>query len=452
VGVFAASVKYDGKAVPGSTLGDADVSGMDLNELEQAAQKLFDSTVITIKIDDEHAPGAQAELSVKPSELNMELDAKATAENVMAEGDAEFVLIRYLPLQTKHSILSMTYSTEALRTYVRTSHPAAFADPVDPQVSYDKETQTFVVEPQRSGRDVGDEEANRIAYEVAAHPGEVTIDLKISETQSPISDEAANQAAEKAKALLGLNLSFTAEDGKEAAATEDDIASLIVFKSDDKLGTMTPDVSPEKAFDYVRGALSDELGTMPENRKTIEDGNGKVLLTIGKGKDGTQVADAAGVTSKIVDALKNAAPLELTVSLEKEEAGSTPVVPEEGERWAEVNLSKQTAYIYEGNKIIRTCVISSGTAKHRTRVGSFKVWLKVRMQDMKGGNKEDGSYYYTENVPWITYFDGGIGFHYAYWHNNFGRPMSHGCINMRLSDAKYTYDYLKKGDRVIVHY
>jgi lipoprotein-anchoring transpeptidase ErfK/SrfK len=451
-GVYAASVTYDGRAVPGSRLGDTDVSGMEPKEIEQTAQRLFDSTVITIKINDERASASPTKLTVKPADLNMALDPKATAENVMAEADSEFILIRYLPLPTKHTILSMTYSTEALKEFLRKSHPASFTDPEDPQVSYNRETQTFEVQPQKSGLGISDDEANRIAYEVASNPGEVTIELNMSETKAAISDEAANQAADKAKALLGAHLNFTVEGGGKAAATEDDIGGMVVFKPDAKNGTITREISPEKAVDYVRGALTDKLGTAPENMKTIEDGNGRVLLTVSKGKEGTQVADAPDVAAKIVAALKDAAPLDLTVTLEKKEVGVTPVVPEEGERWAEVNLTKQRAYIYEGNKLIRECVISSGTAKHRTRVGSFKVWLKVRIQDMKGGNKEDGSYYYTKNVPWITYFDGGIGFHYAYWHNNFGRPMSHGCINMKLSDAKYTYDYLKKGDRVIVHY
>ncbi|MDR2610153.1 MAG: L,D-transpeptidase family protein [Clostridiales Family XIII bacterium] len=116
-----------------------------------------------------------------------------------------------------------------------------------------------------------------------------------------------------------------------------------------------------------------------------------------------------------------------------------------GKRWAEVDLSDQIAYFYDGDMLMRTCVISSGAAAHKTQVGNFRVWAKVRKQDMSGPG------YYTKNVEWITYFDGGIAFHYAYWHNSFGRPVSHGCINMKKDDAIFSYNFLQKGDKVVVH-
>jgi lipoprotein-anchoring transpeptidase ErfK/SrfK len=165
-----------------------------------------------------------------------------------------------------------------------------------------------------------------------------------------------------------------------------------------------------------------------------------------------KVADAEGVAARIVTALETEKPLSLVVGLEPWAYGADAVVPEEGERWAEVNLSTQRSYFYKGSELLRECVISSGTAGHRTRVGSFKVWLKVRKQNMSGGSKKKGTYYFTPNVEWISYFDGSIAFHYAYWHNNFGRPMSHGCVNMKKDDAIFSYEYLQYDDRVIVHY
>jgi lipoprotein-anchoring transpeptidase ErfK/SrfK len=62
-----------------------------------------------------------------------------------------------------------------------------------------------------------------------------------------------------------------------------------------------------------------------------------------------------------------------------------------------------------------------------------------------------GPGYSVPNVKWNTYFDGGIAFHTAYWHNNFGQPMSHGCVNMREADAKTVYDFLPLGTLVHVH-
>ena len=65
---------------------------------------------------------------------------------------------------------------------------------------------------------------------------------------------------------------------------------------------------------------------------------------------------------------------------------------------------------------------------------------------MEGGNRALGTYYNLPNVPYTMYFANaeippwrGFGLHGAYWHNDFGRPKSHGCINMRPADAQVLY-------------
>jgi hypothetical protein len=55
---------------------------------------------------------------------------------------------------------------------------------------------------------------------------------------------------------------------------------------------------------------------------------------------------------------------------------------------------------------------------------------------MSGGDKAKNTYYYLPNVPFVMYFYQGFGLHGAYWHNNFGHPMSHGCVNMAIPDAE----------------
>ena len=55
---------------------------------------------------------------------------------------------------------------------------------------------------------------------------------------------------------------------------------------------------------------------------------------------------------------------------------------------------------------------------------------------MTGGSKDLGTYYYLPNVPYTMFFYKDYGIHGAYWHDNFGHPMSHGCVNMRIDDAE----------------
>jgi len=105
------------------------------------------------------------------------------------------------------------------------------------------------------------------------------------------------------------------------------------------------------------------------------------------------------------------------------------------ERWIEIDLSEQKLRAYEGNNIAYEFLISSGKFAP-TPTGEFRVWIKLKYTKMEGGRKEDNTYYYLTNVPYVQYFYKGYGIHGAYWHNNFGQPMSHGCINMAIPDAE----------------
>ncbi len=113
----------------------------------------------------------------------------------------------------------------------------------------------------------------------------------------------------------------------------------------------------------------------------------------------------------------------------------------------EVDLTNQRVYAIEGDKIVYQFVVSTGKWG-RTPTGEFTIWTKVRSQLMKGGSRELNTYYYLPNVPYVMFFHNeeiakmrGFSFHGTYWHDNFGHPMSHGCINMRTEDAKTLYEW-----------
>ena len=110
-------------------------------------------------------------------------------------------------------------------------------------------------------------------------------------------------------------------------------------------------------------------------------------------------------------------------------------------KWIDVNLTRQQVTAYEGDRPVRTFIVSTGVPRTPTVTGRYRIYLKVRIQDMSGGSKAGGDYYYLPNVPWVQYFYKGYAFHGTYWHNNFGRPMSRGCVNMRIEDAKWLFDW-----------
>ncbi len=117
-----------------------------------------------------------------------------------------------------------------------------------------------------------------------------------------------------------------------------------------------------------------------------------------------------------------------------------------GERWIDVNLSSQMVYAYEGQDLVNSFLVSTGTWDHPTVTGQYYIYVKYLYTDMAGPG------YYLPNVPYTMYFYKGYGLHGTYWHHNFGTPMSHGCVNLATPDAAWLYDWASIGTLVNVHY
>jgi LysM repeat protein len=131
-------------------------------------------------------------------------------------------------------------------------------------------------------------------------------------------------------------------------------------------------------------------------------------------------------------------------------APAPPPVQSLGNKWIDVNLSTQTLTAYEGTTPVFSSLISSGTWAHPTVTGQFAIYLRYQSQDMNGYRL--GYDYYLPNVPYVMYFYRDYSIHGTYWHNNFGTPMSHGCVNMNTPDAQWLYNWASYGTPVNVHY
>lgn len=117
-----------------------------------------------------------------------------------------------------------------------------------------------------------------------------------------------------------------------------------------------------------------------------------------------------------------------------------PLIPTD-EKWISVDLDHQRAYAWEGGKLLKKFAISSGKARTPTVTGVFRIRAKVSSQTMEGGSVAEGDYYYLPHVQWVQYFYQDYALHGAYWHNKFGVPTSHGCVNLTNADAKWLFDW-----------
>ena len=121
-----------------------------------------------------------------------------------------------------------------------------------------------------------------------------------------------------------------------------------------------------------------------------------------------------------------------------------------GEKWIEIDLSEQRLNMKEGDKTVGSFLVSTGKWAP-TPQGEWRIWTKLRYTRMTGGSKALGTYYNLPNVPYVMYYYQGYGIHGAYWHNNFGHPMSHGCVNMKPEEAGIVFNWADIGTKVVVH-
>jgi len=125
------------------------------------------------------------------------------------------------------------------------------------------------------------------------------------------------------------------------------------------------------------------------------------------------------------------------------EAGEPPADVKPGEKWIDVNLSRKTLMAMVGDKPAYAALVSPGrrskTKKknHPTPTGTFRIREKHIATTMDGDGTASGDLPYSiEDVPYVAYYEGSYALHTAFWHNNFGREMSHGCVNLSPLDAK----------------
>ena len=130
--------------------------------------------------------------------------------------------------------------------------------------------------------------------------------------------------------------------------------------------------------------------------------------------------------------------------------GKRPFGVGDSERWIDVNLSTQSLNAFEGDSLVYSALVSSGLPSFPTVTGQFRTWIKYESQTMDG--RLLGYDYYLEGVPYVMYFYEDYAIHGAYWHNNFGHPMSHGCVNVSIPDSQWLFNWAPLGTLVNVHY
>jgi lipoprotein-anchoring transpeptidase ErfK/SrfK len=116
------------------------------------------------------------------------------------------------------------------------------------------------------------------------------------------------------------------------------------------------------------------------------------------------------------------------------------------ERWIDVDTRSQTLVAYVGQRPVYATLVSTGKGKpgsdQATPLGVHRVWIKLLRSDMDNLESADAqSAYAVEAVPHVMFFESGYGIHGTYWHDEFGLPKSHGCVNVSPADAEWLFQF-----------
>ncbi len=373
----------------------------------------------------------------------------------------EATFTKELAAARKHTVLSSIVPTKiTIPTTVATKIAQVKLDSLfsrnlkkfaNASLRYDRAANTFQITSASAGHEVLASGALRPLQRISSgSPSKLVV--QYTSSQPAISEDDARAAQTQANKLLALRLDFTYKGKLYYYADPWDIAKWVKTTADTANKQLVVTYDKAAITKFMNDALSTSLRRNPTPEKQIISANGTFLQTVQAGVDGFgTIKNAQQLADQVYSALAKGTNASMALDLT-----TTPYSVEkitvDGQKWAEVNLTTQRAMLHVGDKTVASFLISSGISIYATRTGTFSVWYKTPTQTMTGGSKATGDYYSLPDVRWDTYFDGGNAFHTAYWHNNFGTPMSHGCINMREADAKVVYDFAPLGTKVVVHY
>ncbi len=113
-------------------------------------------------------------------------------------------------------------------------------------------------------------------------------------------------------------------------------------------------------------------------------------------------------------------------------------------KYIHVDLAVQLVTAFEEDNLVFSARCSSGAKGTRTPLGEYRTYHKGPSIHMSNEGDAVDNLYDLPGVPWVSFFTGeGVAFHGTYWHNDYGRPRSHGCVNLSMQAAKFIYRWTR---------
>lgn len=431
---------YRDKALPNVSFANMAMGGKTRDQVKAIVEQEIKGTTLSFVYNDEQKQVAFADIGVH-------FDVDKTVDAIMSHGRNDPSDLLNLT-KTQKILLAYTSDIGAAIAFAKQHYPNVVTDAKDAELTF--KDNTFTIQPGTEGKGFDIPTFTTALQQIAEDPKPITIPVTTTQVEPAIQADNLTKLKEEVNHRLSQSIKFFYQGRLMYIVEPADIASWINFTPDPTNKTASASYDKAKIELFLKQKVGPSIASPAQDRKVLRNPETGQEVVIQSGREGRQLANVEGLSSEILEALTKGSSYEKEVAITTAPF-KTVTLAGGTDRWVEVDLSEQRTTLWAGTTSVASFTISSGIAQWPTVTGEFAIWYKTPNQVMTGGSRATGDYYYLPNVTWVSYFHRDYGFHTAYWHNNFGRPMSHGCVNMRQADAKALYDFAPIGTKVIVH-
>ncbi len=433
---------YDGVIYPGVKVLDYNLDGKTKGEAIKILDQKLNSLSIVIVAPSE-------ELKPKFEELGVSYNIKKAVNQAYSVGRTGSIWgnikTQVLTIAKNSNLTNLSYKIDQdkLQTYL--SSLSEKFDIAAKNAGLVVENGEIKVTPASSGQKVNLASIKNSILNSLNSLSSSKINLIVKEVNPTIAENGTNEA--KAIALNWLNKEIVLKkDNQVFKPSRIEIGSWLTFpeitdqNGNPKVGV---DVNTDKIYGFVNWVASQV--NIPAQDRIVYVENEKETITQ-EGKSGLALN-----VNTVVNQIKNSFNSNKSLVMDLPMYGVEPklkvnrAVVYDWVKYIDINLSTQTLTAFENKKQVFSTLVSTGLTGP-TPVGTFPIYGKNASVLMYG---ED---YYLPNVQWVSWFTGPYSIHGTYWHNNFGHPMSHGCVNAPNDAAYWVYNWAPIGTPVVIHW
>ncbi len=419
-------------------IGGIGVGGLGASKVKESLQKSIDQQKITLKINDQT-------VEASPTDIGINYQIDQTIQNAIKQRRP---LLAELGLTKKQKIdlaLSVQIDNQKLAEYINSKVGAQL---LSKNAEVIIENNQLVIKPSAQGAAIDINDLTKQASNIKLNENSILITAKTSVTQPPIT----TAEAEKAKAELDTYIAPNYSVGNTTVGYKDipfaAKLSWLVITPNPENKTITTGIDNNKINETI-DAFIKTFNSNTQDRVIVILPNGSSLIAQ-DGADGTNVPTESLNSSRATLVSSIAQKQPARVELVTQPVARNQKTLDGFEKMVLVNKESYKTQAIQNGQVQKEVTVSTGKPGFETPNGTYSILRKKDISDMKGCG--GGECWEVKNVKWQSYFTNeGHAIHGTWWYVNYGNQnASHGCVNMRESDAEWFYNWLDIGTPVVV--